>query len=235
MKLYIIRHADPDYAHHTITPAGHEEARVLAERLAAEGITRLYSSPLGRARDTARYAAERLGLTPQVEDWLRELDVPRIPDPHDGRPLPAFSVAGQIVRGKLPLPCHEDWHARPPFDRPEYRAALDAVRAGSDALLAGYGYERDGGVYRVRGACRERVAVVCHGGLARTWLSHLLALPLPLLWCGFWLPSSSVSVLVFEQRTPGIAVPVCLALGDTSHLYKAGLPVSRRGLSLDGE
>lgn len=34
MILYIIRHADPDYAHNTITPLGKEEALALGQRIA---------------------------------------------------------------------------------------------------------------------------------------------------------------------------------------------------------
>ncbi len=33
MILYIIRHADPDYAHNTITPLGKEEALALGQRM----------------------------------------------------------------------------------------------------------------------------------------------------------------------------------------------------------
>ncbi|MCA1595762.1 MAG: histidine phosphatase family protein, partial [Chloroflexi bacterium] len=61
MRLYIIRHADPDYPNNTITEDGHKEARALADRLAAEKLDRIYCSPMGRAIDTARYTADRCG------------------------------------------------------------------------------------------------------------------------------------------------------------------------------
>ena len=34
MRLLIVRHADPDYAIDSLTPAGWEEAKLLADRLA---------------------------------------------------------------------------------------------------------------------------------------------------------------------------------------------------------
>ena len=34
MRLYIIRHADPDYKNDTITVFGHKDAQALAKRLA---------------------------------------------------------------------------------------------------------------------------------------------------------------------------------------------------------
>lgn len=38
MRLYIIRHADPDYPNNTITPEGHLEAQALAKRLSSHGL-----------------------------------------------------------------------------------------------------------------------------------------------------------------------------------------------------
>ncbi|HMP76407.1 MAG TPA: histidine phosphatase family protein [Kiritimatiellia bacterium] len=73
MRIHIVRHADPDYANDSITPAGHLEARALADRLHAEGINRIFCSPLGRARQTMQYTADRLNLAAEVQDWMQEL------------------------------------------------------------------------------------------------------------------------------------------------------------------
>jgi probable phosphoglycerate mutase len=68
LKLYIIRHADPDYVADGLTATGYQEAALLAERLAVEGLTHLYTSPLGRARLTAHDTAERLKKSVTVLD-----------------------------------------------------------------------------------------------------------------------------------------------------------------------
>jgi phosphohistidine phosphatase len=59
MKLVLVRHAeaapgDPDELR-ALTPAGHEQARLLGERLRANGVAAdaVLSSPLLRARETA--------------------------------------------------------------------------------------------------------------------------------------------------------------------------------------
>jgi phosphohistidine phosphatase len=59
MRLVLVRHAeaapgDPDELR-TLTPAGHEQARALGERLRADGLQpdAVLSSPLLRARETA--------------------------------------------------------------------------------------------------------------------------------------------------------------------------------------
>src|SRR3569833_1782620 len=84
MRLYIIRHADPDYPNNTITAAGHLEAAALAERLATEGLTHIYASPLGRAVHTMRYTADKIGLPHTIEEWTQELHALRITAPFLG-------------------------------------------------------------------------------------------------------------------------------------------------------
>jgi len=234
MRLYIVRHADPDYPNNTITEHGHAEARALADRLETECITHLHTSPMNRARETARYSEERLGMSATVEEWAPELKIPRIPQP-SAEPICAFCIPGHTVRENLPLPHQNDWHERAPLDDPGILAGVERVGAASDAFLAGYGYERDGGIYRVKQPNKHRIAVVCHGGLGRTWLAHLLAIPVSLAWCGLWLAPSSVTIILFEERAPGTAVPKCLCMSDTSHLYKAGLPIQPRGLMANRE
>ena len=99
------------------------------------------------------------------------------------------------------------------------------MQADSDAFLARQGYVRDGGAYRMVAPSTEPIALFCHAGFGLTWLSHLLDLPLPLVWTGFFLAPSSVTILLMEERSAEYAVPRCLCVGDTSHLHAAGLPV----------
>jgi probable phosphoglycerate mutase len=61
-------HADP-----ALTPAGHEQARRLADRLASARIDAIYVTTLRRTAQTAAPLAARLGLVPQVEPGLREV------------------------------------------------------------------------------------------------------------------------------------------------------------------
>ena len=72
MLLYIIRHGDPDYTTDTLTEKGKFQAERVGERLAAIGIDRVFSSPLGRARETAAPLCRRLGLECGIEEWARD-------------------------------------------------------------------------------------------------------------------------------------------------------------------
>ncbi len=229
MRLAIIRHADPDYPNHTITPAGRLEARALAERLRRCPPDRLYSSPLERARHTAQATADALGKPVSIESWTTEIGELQLDAP-PCQGFCAWDLHGEVIRRATPLPSHDTWHELPPLAAPRFRERFDRIRKDSDAFLARHGYERDGGVYRVRRPNRETIAVFCHGGFGLTWLAHLLEIPLSLMWAGFFLPPSSVSTVLFDERTPGIAVPRCLAVGDTSHLYAAGLPIQPSGI-----
>jgi probable phosphoglycerate mutase len=62
------RQADPP-----LHPDGQAEADRVADRLRHEAIDAVYTSPLTRTRQTAAPLAEALGLTPIVDDDLREV------------------------------------------------------------------------------------------------------------------------------------------------------------------
>lgn len=232
MLLHIIRHGDPDYQNDALTPAGRLEAAALAERFAREGLDRIYTSPQGRAFETMRATADRLGLAHTVLPWAREQYPELFLHDGDQKSRPLFQFPGEVFREAEPLPTHDNWLDMPVFDekREEVRGAVDRIVAESDTLLASLGYVREGTRYRLQRSSCERVAVFCHAGLGLTWLAHLLAMPTPLFWAGFFLAPSSVTTILFEERSADWAVPRCIALGDTGHLQAAGLPRGTRGL-----
>lgn len=233
MRLYIVRHADPDYPNQTITAAGHLEAQALARRFAQQGLDRIYSSPFPRAIHTMEYTAKALGLTPEIAEWTAELTEWQI-DQQWGAKY-AFDLAGEVVRGGAQLPGHGDWHLTPPLDNPLFLEKFRHIQEHSDAFLAHLGYERAGSRYQVRQPNRQRIAIFCHNGFGLTWLAQLLAIPLPLVWSGFWLAPSSVTTVLFDERSTTWAVPRCLGVSDVAHLYAEGLPVRPRGLLANHE
>ena len=230
MRLYIIRHADPDYANDTITPAGHLEAAALAERMASVGLDRVFCSPLGRARATAQYTCEALKIAPVIEPWLAELSGCSIERSPWGK-LTAWDCPGEVVRAtavesrRFDDAFYTDTYATAPV-----RQVFNDIIRNSDDLLARLGYARQGGRYRIVEGNRLRVGVFCHGGFGLTWLAHLLEIPLPLMWSGFWLPPTSVTTILFDERSQQWAVPRCIGMGDVGHLYQAGLPVQPSGI-----
>lgn len=234
MRLFIIRHADPDYPNNTITPAGHLEAQALSVRMKKIGLDHIYSSPLGRAIDTMRYTADAVGLTPAIEEWTAELGQCRVKTDRWGE-LCVWDTPGELIRQTVAEVQAANWHGHGLFSDPLFRQTFDKVQADSDAFLLRHGYQREGGRYRIVRANRDRVAVFCHGGFGLWWLAHLLELPLPLVFSGFHLPPSSVTTVLFDERSEHFAVPRVTALGDTSHLYAAGLPIQPAGIKANAD
>lgn len=74
MRILIIRHGDPDYEHDSLTEKGWREAALLADKLEKETLTKLYVSPLGRAKATASLTSERKQMEAEEQDWLQEFD-----------------------------------------------------------------------------------------------------------------------------------------------------------------
>jgi broad specificity phosphatase PhoE len=227
MRIFLIRHADPDYPNNTITPAGHLEAKALAIRMQRTGLDRIYSSPLGRAQDTARYTADALGMEPTIIPWTAELAWARVEQEGYGKSV-VWDIHGHTIH--LQEYSRGSWHEAPPFDHPDFRDGFAQIRQESDAFLAGLGYRRNAGTYEIEQSNRLRVAVFCHGGFGLTWLAHLLNIPVPLVWAGFFLPPSSVTTILFDERSQGIATPRCVGVGDISHLYAEGLPMQPSGI-----
>ena len=228
MRLYIIRHADPDYSIDSITEAGRLEAKALARRMKKQGLDRIYCSPLGRAKATMQYTADLLGMDYEIEDWTRELEL-RV-EKQGFETSMAWDVNGEIIRGDGEFPDYDDWYTREPYTEAKYRERFEQVKKNSDAFLARHGYVCEGGRYRIERGNREQIAVFCHGGFGVTWLAHLLEIPLTMMWAGFTLLPTSVTTVLFDERSKQWAVPRCVGVGDVSHLYAEGLAVSTRGI-----
>src|SRR3954462_7734825 len=108
MRLYLIRHADPDGDIDRITTAGHLEAHALAERLKKVSLTRIYCSTLRRAIETARYTADITGIEPVIEDWTTEITQCYYDAPPHGR-VAVWDTPGEIIRAEQPWLTTDSW------------------------------------------------------------------------------------------------------------------------------
>jgi broad specificity phosphatase PhoE len=233
MKLFIIRHADPDYERRTITAAGHREARSLAKRMKRVGLHRIYCSPIPRAVHTMQYTANALGKKPIYLDWLRELSEWTTEQAPWGR-LMAWDTPAEVLRA----PNRKDWSSLAdlkPLHKLSITKKLKYIRKNSDTLLEELGYKREGGRYRILRSNRKKIGFFCHGGFGLTWLALLLEIPLPLLWSGFWIAPTSVTTVLFDERSRKWATPRVLGWCDVSHLYADRIPVSTHGLKANTE
>lgn len=165
MELLIIRHGLPVRVDDAGGPAdpglseeGHAQARLVADFLADEGITAVYTSPMRRAVETAEPLAEVVGLEPVVDDELAEFDR----DQHFYVPIEELKAARDpryeaMIRGE------HDGEVDPVAFREIVTIAVERVIE-----------QNPGGT----------VAIVAHGGVINAYASHVLGIESPL----FFLP-----------------------------------------------
>lgn len=221
MRILIIRHGDPDYEHDTLTEKGKREASLLADMLAKDKIDYIYSSPLGRAKDTCAYTAERLGIEPKVLPWLEEfvhyIDLPTGEKDHlIWDMLPAFWTERKEMYDD------EKWTEQPFMQAGCIREHYERVACGLDGLLKEHGYAREGKMYRAERANRDTIALFCHFGVETVLLSRLFNVPPIVLSHHFVALPTSVTTLYTEERRKGQAVFRCCGFGETAHLYAGG-------------
>ena len=223
MRIFIIRHGDPDYERDTLTEKGHREAALLAKRYKDEKIDYFYSSPLGRAKHTCDYVAKAQGKEKDViiYDWLQEFGVPFT--------LPSGEKKG-ILWDMLPsfwtnLPKMYDkdkWLEHDFYQDSDMEKAYKNVTNSLDRLLEKHGYKREGNFYKVVKPNTDTIAFFCHFGLEMVLLSHLCNISPVVLTHHFCALPTSVTTLYTEERREGVSVFRCCAFGDTGHLYAGG-------------
>ena len=228
MKLLLIRHGEPDYAADSLTPKGWREAALLADRLCQSPADHWYVSPLGRARDTAKPTLERLGQEATVLPWLQEFRG-RMLNPRTGETTIVWDMMPQYWTRCPELFDSGRWLDNPMIQTGNSAAIYRETVEGLDALLAEYGYKRDGMIYRTEQNCTDTIALFCHFGISCMMLSHLLGIsPIPLIH-GFIMPPTSITTLVTEERVKGEVWFRCTGLGDVAHLINAGERISGSG------
>lgn len=229
MRLILIRHGDPDYVRDSLTEKGWREAALLARRVRGWQVDDVYVSPLGRAQATAKPCLEVWHKQATVLPWAEEF---------------AHSYEDEngtrgIVWDYFPA----DWTGEDLFFRENewtkqrYTGAIagdyERVCASLDELIRGYGYEREGRMYRAVSPSEKTVVIFCHFGVSMIFLSHLLNLPALALLHGVYLAPTSVTVLNTEERRGDEAYFRAERIGDTAHLIAGGEPVSRSGYFTD--
>ena len=226
MKLVFLRHADPDYAHDSLTPLGEKESQALASFLQSKRIDYVYCSPLGRARETCRAYLRAAGRADVVVlEWLQEFrGLAR------KTLLPGASCAWNLspddyeedekLYSALTWQEAELWKKGPGEDTP--KLAQEAF-GGLDALLAEHGYPREGLHYAAERPNEDVLAFFCHYGILTYLIAHLTNLSPTLLAQATSALPASVTVLYSEERDPGKASWRIQTYGSIAHLEAEGI------------
>lgn len=233
MLLYIIRHGEPDYEHDCLTETGKKQAEALAARLAVNGLDRIYSSPLGRARMTAEPTAKRLGLPIQIEDWASEAVAAEDFGVCNARGIWQwiFAQNGANFNNERNGELYSDWRKADCLFDLDAEHCYDKVSAASDEFIESLGYKREGHLYKIVKPNDERVALFCHEGFTMTWMPWLLQMPPYLWWSHFAYTHTGITVVRFENFDEGITVPRVLVWSEMSHIFADGkLPMKYQGM-----
>ena len=162
MELLLIRHGLPERierddglpADPPLAPRGREQAERLARWLEPDQIDAVYTSPMRRARETATPLAQAKGLELVLEPGVAELDQSSpvyLPLDELKRTDPARWRA--LVQGGL-------------YEGIDLTTFQQTVTSALERIIAAHP--------------RQRVAVVCHGGVINGWARHVLGVSSPL-------------------------------------------------------
>jgi 2,3-bisphosphoglycerate-dependent phosphoglycerate mutase len=199
MELLIIRHGLPVRIEAASGPAdpelatrGHDQAAALAAWYRNEKIHAIYSSPMRRAQQTSMPLAAALGHEIVTDDDLAEWDR------NSSEYIPIEELKAAKDERYYAMLSGDGWQGDVAPDIFQQR-----VVASIESIVA-----------RHRG---QRVAVVCHGGVINTYVSHILGLSNPI---GFFHPDYT-SVNRIECSSSGHRS--VRSLNETGHLREASL------------
>jgi probable phosphoglycerate mutase len=207
-RLYLVRHAQSegnrgDYEEADRDPplseVGREQARRLGQRFARQKVDAAYSSPLRRALETARAIAGAANLKVRTLEDLREVELGEAQHDFDAySEEEALALRDRIAR-------RPTWDSFPGSEGSA--AARSRIVEAMDRII-----EECGG---------KRVAVVAHGGVIQTYVSHVLGLEPDFVFYAF--NAGITSIRAQGDRR------VIWRLNDVAHLD--GLPPGFGGIS----
>lgn len=227
MLLYIVRHGDPDYQHDRLTGLGQRQAEALVSRF-TQPITHIYSSPMGRAVQTAEPLCNALGMQCKILPWLQEIGDEGYTHFPDGKRRFLITLPPEVFRtgSNLDLGFQDAFQCDGLRDT-QIEDYSRSIGSESDAFLARHGYIRQGDHYRALRENSDRIVLFTHNGFARLWLSQLLHVPLHIMFSSFTMTPTGVTVVQFPDSGECV-VPVCLCFSDMSHLLKQNMELNHR-------
>lgn len=215
-EVYLIRHADAlpgadevadgDYDAQALSALGRRQGVALGERMREVPLAAVYSSPIGRARETAAYVAAACGLEVLVEPELREVALGPIgagaADP-DAVSLTAEERA-QLLRERLReiamIAVGDGKWSSIPGSEPSEALKVRITRAVDRLALSHPG---------------QRIAVVSHGGAINAYVAAILGIERD-----YFFPAANTSLSVVRVKREHHLI---MALNDINHLRQPGL------------
>ncbi len=216
MRIIFVRHGHPDYAKDCLTELGHLQAEACAKRLEREKIAKIFSSPSGRAYQTAEHVALPLGIEIEKCAFMREImwGIEGEQPYKSGQP---WCVADDMVSKGQSL-MDVDWEKKEPFSKNKVVDSVQNVIKGFDCWLESRGYEREGRYYRVLNGNKETVLMTSHGGSFSAVLSRLFNLTFPFVCASLKPDFTSITIVSIEGENGSLISPTVEILNDARHI-----------------
>ena len=226
MLFFYIRHGDPIYEPDSLTVLGQKQADALAKRLSIYGIDRIYSSPSGRAVQTAKSTCDLVKKEIQIVDFANEaLAWTDFNIEKNGKQTWLFAdeETKMLFSDESVISLGHKWYEHKEFK--EYKRGVDRISEETYNFFKSLGYEHieKSGKYKVLKSNDERIAFFAHQGFGLAFLSEILDIPYPVFANHFDVCHSSMTVIEFKEEN-GFAIPKVLTLSSDSHIYREGLP-----------
>ena len=218
MRIILVRHGEPDYENDCLTENGLVQARATAEKLNEERLSAVYSSPLGRARITASFTAEKQGREVRILDFMHEIDWGSrtgSPIEYDGHP---WTLAYRLLTDEPQYIGSDAWKDHVYFADNICMDSYGAIASGIDEFLKAYGIFREGKRYRCIEEHEDTVAIFAHGGSGAFFLAHLFDLPLPFVLTSLPFGVCSVTTIDLSVVNGEYILPRFECFNDMSHL-----------------
>lgn len=221
MLLYIVRHGDPDYKKDCLTAKGKREAEAVARRMCQIRPDKIFVSPMGRAIETAMPTCELLRKDYTVLDWAHEIEEERLTEFPDGAKKSVTNVPNFYYRTEKNIDLgFERAFECDGFSTSHMKDAYERIAAGGREFLESLGYKEENGVYRIIKPSEEKIALFCHSAMGRAWISHLLHIPVNIMWSSFSYSFTGVTIIHFKNYKEGYTAPKCLSYCDLGHLFE---------------
>lgn len=215
MRIFFIRHGDPNYKDDCLTDIGRLQAAAMAERMKDEGVTEIISSSCGRAYETAKHLADKLSLPITQYDELREIawGAKDSEDtlPRHGHP---WLVAADMIAENETVRI-DDWQNAEPYSRSLVVESSKRVADCLDTIFEAHGFKREGEYYRITGDDTSKtVAIFSHGGVSAAAFSHLFNIPFPQSCAMFHIDHTAISLVdigndpATSKHDPKMQVPL---------------------------
>ncbi len=219
MRIVFVRHGEPNYELDCLTENGKIHAAKAAERLKEEGIEEIWTSPYGRALQTAEVSSRVLGLPVKTLDFMHELNWGSI----DGKPIfengHPWLISDDMARRGMDLN-DPKWRENEYFKNNRVVENVDMIAKRIDDWLSGYGYIRNGQYYNHTSddSKHRTVAVFAHGGSTCAALAHILNMTFPCSCAMLHFEFTGITIVRLDRTAGPATLPILELCNDGRHI-----------------